>query len=268
VSCEAHLRGVRLSNRKLTIITTSWDDGDVLDLRIAEELSARRMSGTFYVPLRCDGRRLLSSSQLRGMSPPWAEIGAHTVSHPKLTDLPAQEIAHEIGTCKQILEDRIGKEVRMFCYPFGRYDRRAVQCVAESGYAGARGTQLLSTTTNFNRFEMPVTLQAFPTAASGYMRNALRRFSVQSVGRYMFGISRCRDWVAASKMLLDRVVAEGGVWHLFGHSWEIEQMNQWSALREVLDYAAGRDNAVYATNGEVIDLLSEQRRAPAIARAG
>jgi hypothetical protein len=44
------------------IVTTSWDDGDPSDLKVAELLRARALSGTFYVPfIGPHGRRLLWS---------------------------------------------------------------------------------------------------------------------------------------------------------------------------------------------------------------
>jgi hypothetical protein len=33
------------------------------------------------------------------------------------------------------------------------------------------------------------------------------------------------------KILFDRVLKEGGVWHLFGHSWQIEEMGLWDDLK-------------------------------------
>jgi len=44
---------------------------------------------------------------------------------------------------------------------------------------------------------------------------------------------------------------EGGVWHLYGHSWLIEEMALWDGLVEVLDYVSRRENVRYANNGEL-----------------
>lgn len=37
-----------------TYITTSWDDGHPLDLRVAELLSEYHLQGTFYVPIAAE----------------------------------------------------------------------------------------------------------------------------------------------------------------------------------------------------------------------
>jgi peptidoglycan/xylan/chitin deacetylase (PgdA/CDA1 family) len=106
---------------KLRIVTTSWDDGERTDLRIAEMLQSRGVRGTFYVPVHAyQGRPALSHADLRQLSIAGFEIGAHTVSHKLLWGLSSQELAEEIDPCKPALEDILGSEVRMFCYPCGR----------------------------------------------------------------------------------------------------------------------------------------------------
>ena len=37
-----------------TCITTSWDDGHPLDLRVAELLAKYGLQGTFYVPMTAE----------------------------------------------------------------------------------------------------------------------------------------------------------------------------------------------------------------------
>ena len=36
----------------LRVVTTSWDDGSVFDLKTAECLAERNLAGTFYVPVK------------------------------------------------------------------------------------------------------------------------------------------------------------------------------------------------------------------------
>ena len=66
---------------RLRIVTTSWDDGDPQDLRVAELLDSRGLKGTFYVPIiGYDGRRILEPAELRSLASGGFEIGAHGVS--------------------------------------------------------------------------------------------------------------------------------------------------------------------------------------------
>lgn len=50
-------------------------------------------------------------------------FGSHTWSHPDLTALPATEVDDELHRSRELLEDRLGRPVRSFCYPRARWSR-------------------------------------------------------------------------------------------------------------------------------------------------
>jgi ABC-type uncharacterized transport system YnjBCD substrate-binding protein len=52
--------------------------------------------------------------------------------------------------------------------------------------------------------------------------------------------------------MFDRVNREGGVFHLWGHSWEIDRYKDWDRLEKVLRYISGHENVTYATNRDLI----------------
>lgn len=64
-------------------------------------------------------------------------IGAHTVSHPRLTTLDDGQLEAEIYGSKAMLENLIGTTVDLFAYPFGDADRRVAQVVAAAGFRAA-----------------------------------------------------------------------------------------------------------------------------------
>src|SRR2546430_8764527 len=41
----------------------------------------------------------------------------------------------------------------------------------------------------------------------------------------------CQTWIDVGKKLFDEVLLKGGVWHLYGHSWEIQELGLWDQLR-------------------------------------
>jgi peptidoglycan/xylan/chitin deacetylase (PgdA/CDA1 family) len=91
---------------KLSIVMTSWDDGDPCDLKVAELLRARGLPGTFYVPIvGYDGRNTLEPAELRSLGSEGFEIGAHGVSHKVLTELSPKELVGEVRVCRTRLED-------------------------------------------------------------------------------------------------------------------------------------------------------------------
>jgi peptidoglycan/xylan/chitin deacetylase (PgdA/CDA1 family) len=59
-------------------------------------------------------------------------VGSHTMSHPILTTLTAQEIELEVRESRRCLEQRLQRTVDFFCYPNGSYDTRAYQEVKKT----------------------------------------------------------------------------------------------------------------------------------------
>lgn len=68
------------------------------------------------------------------------DIGSHTRTHAKLTELPAGEAREEIALSKQELEETIDCEVHHFCYPYGWYGPEHAQMARKVGYATATTT--------------------------------------------------------------------------------------------------------------------------------
>lgn len=253
------------SMEKKTVVTTSWDDGDHSDLQVAELLHSRKVCGTFYIPITPHrGRPALSHAELRSLSSEGFEIGAHGLSHKLLWGLPAEELAREINPCKPILEDILGTEVRMFCYPRGRYDANAVRALEQAGYCGARTARMLATASEFEPFEIPTTLQIFPHAKFSYIKNIVRARKVESLQVYLANRTWLGNWLELGKRLFDSVLEKGGVWHLWGHSWEIDKLGLWGDLGKMLDYVCNRQGVSYLSNGDLLRLPAQHPRFPAM----
>jgi peptidoglycan/xylan/chitin deacetylase (PgdA/CDA1 family) len=68
------------------------------------------------------------------------EVGGHTVSHPLLAALPFDDQRAEIKGCKKWLEDRLGRPIESFAYPFGwrsAYTPETMRLVREAGFTRA-----------------------------------------------------------------------------------------------------------------------------------
>jgi hypothetical protein len=148
----------------------------------------------------------------------------------------------------------------MFCPPKGKFRRLHLDMVREAGYAGVRTVELLSL--DFPRptaglMVLPTTVQAHQHEFAGYARNALRRAAVGNLWRALMH-GRAQDWLNLVRSLLAHAVEGGGVFHLWGHSWELDANGQWGRLEDALrlmsEYAT---RAPAATNGELC--LPEQR---------
>jgi peptidoglycan/xylan/chitin deacetylase (PgdA/CDA1 family) len=65
------------------------------------------------------------------------EIGAHTVTHPSLPSLSAEEQLEEMRVSREHLETAVGQPVEGFSYPYGMFDPETVACARATGFAYA-----------------------------------------------------------------------------------------------------------------------------------
>ena len=68
---------------------------------------------------------------------PLIEIGAHSLTHRRLAQWPAEVAREELAGCKETLEARLGRPVTSFCYPVGdptSAGPREFALASEAGY--------------------------------------------------------------------------------------------------------------------------------------
>ena len=227
-----------------------------MDLRVAELLRARGLPGTFYFSfVGHKGRQTLTPDHLRSLASEGFEVGGHSLSHAVLPQLRSQDIAREVGICKDKLEDILGECVWMFCYPKGRFNASVIKQVKRAGYEGARTTRMLRQALDFDPFQMPTSIPVYPNRKKMYARNLVKGRNIRGLFDYVTQFICLDSWVSMGKILFDRVLKEGGVWHLYGHSWQIEEMELWDDLKEMLDYVSHRRGVAYMPNRDILKLL-------------
>jgi hypothetical protein len=64
-------------------------------------------------------------------------VGAHSVTHPVLTELGAAACYQEISGSKFACEEIIGASVASFAYPYGDFDTKAREAVKTAGFSFA-----------------------------------------------------------------------------------------------------------------------------------
>jgi peptidoglycan/xylan/chitin deacetylase (PgdA/CDA1 family) len=74
-------------------------------------------------------RPMLSWSEVGEIAAAGIEIGAHTRTHPDLTQVPADVAADEIRGSKAEIESRTSRPVSSFAYPFGAFDNPSTALV-------------------------------------------------------------------------------------------------------------------------------------------
>ena len=232
-------------------MTTSWDDGHPLDHRLADLLAANGLTGTFYVPPKSQNQTM-DGAAVRQLADAGFEVGAHTLNHVFLDTADDATADAEIGGSRKWVQDTTGQPCPMFCPPGGKYADRELRLIGAAGFTGLRTVELLSTDAPRrvgNLAVLPTTVQAHPHGRGAYVRNALKRKSPGNLLAFVRA-GGPTDWVRLLQTQLDRVVRRGGVLHLWGHTWEIEQHNQWPAVERALAMLGRHTAAVPClTNG-------------------
>ncbi|WP_171172236.1 polysaccharide deacetylase family protein [Streptomyces sp. I05A-00742] len=77
---------------------------------------------------------MLTWEQLRELAESGAEIGGHSHTHPQLDQLPDDGLSFEIGRCREILTQELGRPPESFAYPYGYSSRRVRQAVRSAGF--------------------------------------------------------------------------------------------------------------------------------------
>jgi peptidoglycan/xylan/chitin deacetylase (PgdA/CDA1 family)/GT2 family glycosyltransferase len=143
----ACLLTAELPPRKCVVLT--FDDGyrDNLELAVPmlEELdlpaavfivSASGVEALWNSSQELRGRRLLAGEEISAVARA-ASVGAHTRTHPRLTELTHGDVQREVVGSKEDLEQRLGSRVDIFCYPYGDYDESVRDQVEEAGFIAA-----------------------------------------------------------------------------------------------------------------------------------
>ncbi len=124
---------------KNTVVSLTFDDGDADNYSVRSVLAENNLHATFYVVSGfTNSNGYMTENQLRDLYNDGNEIGGHTLSHTKLTEVRGAELKREICQDRSNLIE-YGFDVTSFAYPFGHYDDEAKQAVVDCGYGNARG---------------------------------------------------------------------------------------------------------------------------------
>jgi peptidoglycan/xylan/chitin deacetylase (PgdA/CDA1 family) len=126
---------------------------------------------------------MLSWDQLRAIAAAGIEIGAHTVSHPQLDQLPPDLLRLELTDSKRELESQLGQPVTGVAYPFGYASRLVRAHAAGAGYEyGCEVGNRLATSAS-EPFALPRLTISRSTRLPGFARTvAARRLPLEFAG--------------------------------------------------------------------------------------
>jgi len=161
------------------------------------------------------------------------EVATHSVTHPELTRLDREQIISQVLGDRKTLSELVGYDVTGHAYPCGCYDRRVSDCLRDDcGITYAR------TGDSHNSFAVPSDLLMWhPTCRHDEPR-----------------IFELLDEFAKAEPIDGNLL-----FNLYGHAYEFDyetEGNTWEHIERICEKIAGRDDIVYCTNGEFVDMTS------------
>ena len=83
------------------------------------------------------GARMMTRDEVVALARAGLEIGAHTVTHPDLSQLDRAACLREMEDSRDELASMVGAPVRTFAYPFCRYGPAAAEAARDAGFLAA-----------------------------------------------------------------------------------------------------------------------------------
>jgi peptidoglycan/xylan/chitin deacetylase (PgdA/CDA1 family) len=257
----------------MKFITTSWDDGHPADKRLSALLQKYDLEATFYIPRFNERHPVMEEEDIASLSRRF-EIGGHTLNHVNLTRVALPVAIHEIRGCFRWLQGLTGNDPESFCPPYGAFGDRALDVIKAAGFRRIRTTELLSTDmpaellstsppaepSNAQTRLQPsgsilhTTLQVFPHSGLTYLKHLVLRRRFGNLLRwrrsgYADDLFRLLDYY------LEEIDANGGCFHLWGHSWEIEEYDLWDTMDQIFRRIARLPGFQYVANKDLTSTI-------------
>ncbi len=230
---------MRLKDGKTKVLTLSYDDGVVQDIRLMEIMNKNGIKGTFnistgrYLPEDAVREkyygRMKRSETIELLKDSGHEVAVHCLTHPYLTQLDDTEILYEVMEDRRNIERDFGTITRGLAYPFSSYNDRVCAVLEKCGISYARDTRPTY------GFEFPENWLKLRPTCHHNAENLMELAKEFAEKEHKWGNAR--------------------MFYLWGHSYEFDDRDNWNVIEEFSEYIGGRDNIWYATNIEIYDYV-------------
>lgn len=229
---------MKLKDGKSKVVTLSYDDGTVGDIRLMEIMTKYGLKGTFNINsglyLKEDAtsdafnRRLKLSEAKSLYKNSGNEVAVHAYTHPYLEKLREPEAVNEIIKDKASIEENYGIIARGMAYPFGTYNQNVIGALKNCGIAYSR------TVKSTEKFDFP---------ENWYELNPTCHHKNPKL------MELARTFVEDSRLVPAKM------FYLWGHTFEFDRENNWEIMENFAEYIGGREDIWYATNIEIYDYV-------------
>lgn len=225
-------------NGKKKALTFSYDDNQVYDRRLIEQLNRYGLKGTFHLNAGKIGTKtpkdeFVTWEELQELYQ-GHEVACHGLNHPFFGQLPKGELQYEILEDKKRLEDAVKCPVRGMSYPFGEYSDSVI-LTAEA--AGIEYSRTVNDTRDF----------VWPTEFMKWQPTCHHNEAIKN------------------KTLVERFLNPPGhlnlpLFYIWGHSFEFERENTWEYMEDLCKLLSGHEEVWYATNIQIKDYICAVRK--------
>lgn len=231
---------MKLKDGKSKVLTLSYDDGVVQDIRLMKILDKHGIKCTFnintgmYLPEdtvreRFHGRMKLSEAKALYTNS-GHEVAVHGLTHPFLQKLKSDELLTEILEDRKNIEQQYGTLARGMAYPYGTYTREVMDAASACGIC--------------------------------YSRTAKTTQNVRFPENWLEWDPTCHhddpNFMALAKRFVEEPIhyeSDAWLFGLYGHSYEFDLRNNWEVIENFAAFVGGREDIWYATNIEIYDYV-------------
>ena len=149
-------------------VVLTFDDGfQDFSTVAASHIARRKLPATVFVitdraygRLPPNGESFLSWPEIQALAASGTQVGSHTCSHPRLTDLPPDEIRRELADARTAILSHVGQEGVPLSYPYGQTSEAISGVVQSLGYCCGIGGELGPNGTDADVFVLSRTVVA------------------------------------------------------------------------------------------------------------
>lgn len=221
-------------------VTFSYDDGVTQDIRLVEILNRYGLKATFNLNSELLGKdgcldilgKKISHYKLQPHEINEVykahEIASHTLTHPDLTEMSAEEVIRQVERDRLNLSELSGVEVIGMAYPGKQpnYNSRIAQIIEDS-----TGVKYARTTICSNDFSPQRDLYEFHPSV--FHRDWERLYNL-------------------AEKFIELEPKNENIFYIWGHSYEFDINDEWDDFEKFCKFISNRSDIFYGTNKEIL----------------